>query len=203
MDRRRILIAGIGASLVLAMWEMIVEAVIPDGAGFFGPPIAIGATIVRDLQGSANPIPFDVVALVLGLMGHMMNSVILAVIFGLIVTRLAPSDPDAARSLPHPMAPHHDPRHHDRSGGKRQPQAEDKDGRANSGRHEQGDREAARDRDQRDYQRDERIPVHAGSPGAGAPASVPRTRHEVNLSSLSRMMDSASARIALTRGSTS
>lgn len=91
MDRRRILIAGIGASLVLAMWEMIVEAVVPDGAGFFGPPIAIGATIVRDLQGSANPIPFDAVALVLGLMGHMMNSVILAAIFGLIVSRLAPS----------------------------------------------------------------------------------------------------------------
>ncbi len=35
MDRRRILIAGIGASLALAMWEMIVEAVIPDGAGFW------------------------------------------------------------------------------------------------------------------------------------------------------------------------
>ncbi len=91
MDRRRILIAGIGASLVIAMWEMIAEAVIPDGAGFFGTPVAIGATIVRDLQGSANPIPFDAVALILGLMGHMMNSVILAVIFGLIVTRLAPS----------------------------------------------------------------------------------------------------------------
>ncbi len=42
-----------------------------------------------DLQGSANPIPFYVVALVPGLMGHMMNSVILAVIFGLIVMRLA------------------------------------------------------------------------------------------------------------------
>jgi len=91
MDRRRILVAGIGASLVLAMWEMVVEAAIPDGAGFFGPPIAIGATIVRDLQGSPNPIPFDAVAFVLGLMGHMMNSVILAVIFGLIVSRLAPS----------------------------------------------------------------------------------------------------------------
>ena len=91
MDRRRILIAGIGASLVIAMWEMIVEAVIPGGAGFFGTPVAIGATIVRDLQGSANPIPFNVVALILGLMGHMMNSVILAVIFALIVTRLAPS----------------------------------------------------------------------------------------------------------------
>lgn len=88
MDRRRILITGIGASLVLAMWEMIVEAVLPDGAGFFGPPIAIGATIVRDLQGSANPIPFDIVALVLGLMGHMMNSVILAALFGLVAARL-------------------------------------------------------------------------------------------------------------------
>ena len=91
MDRRRILIAGIGASLVFAMWEMIVEAVIPHGAGVFGPPIAIGATIVRDLQGSANPIAFNAVGLVLGLLGHMMNSVILAVIFGLIVSRLAPS----------------------------------------------------------------------------------------------------------------
>ncbi|MEX2183265.1 MAG: hypothetical protein WEC14_02370 [Chloroflexota bacterium] len=89
MDRTRILVAGIGASLVLAMWEMIVEALIPDGAGFFGPPIAIGATIVRDLQGSANPIPFDALALVLGLMGHMMNSVILAVVFGVIASRLA------------------------------------------------------------------------------------------------------------------
>lgn len=87
MDRRRILVAGIGASLVLAMWEMIVEAVIPDGAGFFGPPIAIGATIVRDLQGSANPIPFDIVALVLGLMGHMMNSVVLAALFGVVAAR--------------------------------------------------------------------------------------------------------------------
>jgi len=73
---------------VLAMWEMIVEAAIPSGAGFFGPPIAIGATIVRDLQGSANPIPFDGLALVLGLMGHMMNSIILAAVFGVVVTRL-------------------------------------------------------------------------------------------------------------------
>lgn len=89
MDRQRIFVAGIGASLVLAMWEMIVEAIIPNGAGFFGPPIAIGATIIRDLQGSANPIPFDAVALILGLMGHMMNSIILAAFFGVIVSRLA------------------------------------------------------------------------------------------------------------------
>lgn len=91
MDIRRIMVAGIVASLVLAMWEMVVEALIPDGAGFFGPPIAIGATIVRDLQGSPNPIPFDAVALVLGLMGHMMNSVVLGAAFGAVVARITPS----------------------------------------------------------------------------------------------------------------
>ena len=87
MNPRTILIGGIVASLVIAMWEMVVEAVIPDGAGFFGPPIAIGATIVRDLQGSQNPIGFDLAALVLGLAGHMMNSVILAAIFGFAIGR--------------------------------------------------------------------------------------------------------------------
>lgn len=91
MDVRRIVVGGVIASLVIAMWEMVVEAIIPGGAGFFGPPIAIGATIVRDLQGSANPIPFNGLALILGLMGHMMNSIILAAIFGLIVARLSPS----------------------------------------------------------------------------------------------------------------
>ena len=87
MNTRAILVGGIAASLVIAMWEMIVEAILPDGAGLFGPPIAIGATLVRDLQGSSNPIPFDGAALVIGLAGHMMNSVILAVVFGLAIGR--------------------------------------------------------------------------------------------------------------------
>ena len=87
MNIRAILIGGIVASLVIAMWEMAVEAVIPDGAGFFGPPIAIGAVLVRDLQGASTPIPFDLSALVIGLVGHMMNSVILAMVFGLAVGR--------------------------------------------------------------------------------------------------------------------
>lgn len=89
MGVRATLIGGIVASLVLAMWEMIVEAVVPNGVGFFGPPVAIGATVVRDLQGSANPLPVDPLALVLGLAGHMMNSVILAAIYGALVTRTA------------------------------------------------------------------------------------------------------------------
>jgi hypothetical protein len=87
MNARAILIGGIVASLAIAMWEMVVEAVIPDGAGLFGPPIAIGATLVRELQGAANPIPFDLAALVIGLAGHMMNSVILAALFGVLVGR--------------------------------------------------------------------------------------------------------------------
>jgi hypothetical protein len=87
MNTRAILIGGIAASLVVAMWEMILEAILPDGAGLFGPPIAIGATVVRDLQGSLNPIQFDLTALVIGLGGHMMNSVILAVAFDLAVGR--------------------------------------------------------------------------------------------------------------------
>lgn len=91
MSIRSIVISGIVASLVIAMWEMVVEAIIPNGAGFFGPPIAIGATLVRDLQGAANPVPFNGLALILGLMGHMMNSVVLAAVFGFLVTRSRPS----------------------------------------------------------------------------------------------------------------
>lgn len=87
MNIRSVIIGGIVASLVIGMWEMIVEALLPDGAGFFGPVVAIGATVVRALQGSSNPIPFDGVAFVLGLAGHMMNSVVLAAIFGLVASR--------------------------------------------------------------------------------------------------------------------
>lgn len=87
MHIRSVIIGGIVASLVIGMWEMIVEAVLPGGAGFFGPVVAIGATVVRDLQGSSNPIPFDGVAFILGLAGHMMNSVVLAAVFGLVASR--------------------------------------------------------------------------------------------------------------------
>ncbi len=87
MNLKAIVVGGIVASLAIAMWEMVVEALLPDGAGFFGPPIAIGATIVRDLQGSGNPIRFDTLALILGLAGHMMNSVILAAVLGAFVVR--------------------------------------------------------------------------------------------------------------------
>lgn len=86
MNLKAILVGGLVASLVMAMWQMVVEALLPNGAGVFGPPIAIGATLVRSLQGASNPIPFDGVALAVGLAGHMMNSVILAAVFGAVVS---------------------------------------------------------------------------------------------------------------------
>lgn len=87
MHLRSVIIGGVVASMVIGMWEMVVEATLPGGAGFFGPVVAIGATVIRDLQGSSNPIPFDGVAFVLGLAGHMMNSVVLAAAFGLVASR--------------------------------------------------------------------------------------------------------------------
>lgn len=77
--------AGLIASLVMGMWEMMVEAIIPNGAGFWSAPTYIAATVFRNLQTVAHPVPFDLVAVTAGLMGHMMNSVILGLIFALLI----------------------------------------------------------------------------------------------------------------------
>lgn len=71
--------AGLIASMVMGMVVMVYEAV--AGAGFWSPVVVIAATILRDLQAVATPVPFFLVAVVLGLMGHLMNSLILGVVF--------------------------------------------------------------------------------------------------------------------------
>lgn len=81
----RLLIPGLVASLVMGMWEMMVEAIIPNGAGFWSAPTYIAATIYRNLQTVARPVPFDFVGVMAGLMGHMMNSVILGLIFAFVI----------------------------------------------------------------------------------------------------------------------
>ena len=75
----RVVIAGLFASIVMGMLEMLYEAI--GGAGFWSPVVFIAATIMRGFQFIAVPVPFEPLGVVLGLMGHMMNSVILAVIF--------------------------------------------------------------------------------------------------------------------------
>jgi hypothetical protein len=79
----RVLLAGLLASLVMGMIEMLYEAI--GGAGFWSPVVFIAATVVRGLQSVPVPVPFQPLGVVLGLMGHMMNSVILAFIFAQFV----------------------------------------------------------------------------------------------------------------------
>ncbi len=89
MDTGRVLRAGIIASIVMGMIDMIYEAV--AGAGFWSPVVFIGATVLRGLQSLQAPVPFLFGGVVLGLMGHMMNSVILGFIFARIFSRSAKS----------------------------------------------------------------------------------------------------------------
>ena len=85
----RVLVPGLVASLVLGMWQMIVEAIV--GAGLWSPPIYIAATLLRGLQGVGSPASFDLAGVGLGLMGHMMNSVIFGLVFGLLIGPRLPS----------------------------------------------------------------------------------------------------------------
>lgn len=85
MNVRRVVGAGLIASVVMGMIEMIYEAV--AGAGFWSPVVFIGATILRSLQSVQVPVPFLLGGVVIGLAGHMMNSVIFGLIFAWIVSR--------------------------------------------------------------------------------------------------------------------
>ena len=85
----RVLVPGLVASLVLGMWQMIVEAIV--GAGLWSPPIYIAATLLRGLQGAGSPASFDLAGVGLGLMGHMMNSVIFGLVFAFLIGPRLPS----------------------------------------------------------------------------------------------------------------
>lgn len=86
----RAVVAGLVASLVMGMWQMAVEAI--SGAGLFAPPVYIAATLLRNLQdaqGGPGLGPVEPLGIVLGLMGHMMNSVVLALLFAAVAPRIA------------------------------------------------------------------------------------------------------------------
>jgi hypothetical protein len=89
MNTRGTVVAGLIASLVMGMIDMVYEAVAGDG--FWAAPVYIGATVLRGLQTVPRPVSFNFLGVVLGLMGHMMNSVILGLIFAAIVSRGAKS----------------------------------------------------------------------------------------------------------------
>ncbi len=79
MIQTRVILAGLIASMVMGMVAMIYEAV--AGAGFWAPVVFISATVLRDLQSVSIPVPFLAIPVILGLMGHMMNSVILGILY--------------------------------------------------------------------------------------------------------------------------
>jgi uncharacterized membrane protein YagU involved in acid resistance len=85
MNTRRVIVAGLIASVVMGMLEMVFEAVAGDG--FWSPVVFIGATILRGLQSLQPPVGFTFLGVVLGLMGHMMNSAILGLIFAAVIAR--------------------------------------------------------------------------------------------------------------------
>lgn len=67
----------------MAMVEMIYEGLF--GVGFWSAPVFIAATVLRNLQSVAIPVSFELVPAVVGLMEHMMNSVLLGFLFVSVV----------------------------------------------------------------------------------------------------------------------
>jgi len=70
MATRRIIVAGLIASVVMGMVEMVLEAV--AGSGFWLPVIYIGATVLRGLRSLQPPVGFHFGGVIVGLMGHVM-----------------------------------------------------------------------------------------------------------------------------------
>lgn len=89
MDLRRVVLAGLIASIVMGMMEMVYEAIAGDG--FWSPVVYIGATVLRSLQSLAPPVGFLFWGVILGLMGHMMNSVVLTWLFTQTAAKAAKS----------------------------------------------------------------------------------------------------------------
>jgi hypothetical protein len=82
---KKIIIAGLVSSIAMAMMEMVYEGLF--GVGFWSAPVFISATILRDLQTVALPVVFTLLPVILGMMGHMMNSVVLSFLFVALLGR--------------------------------------------------------------------------------------------------------------------
>ncbi len=84
MNIRRVLGASVIASVVMGMIEMVYEAV--AGTGFWSPLTFMGATVLRSLQTVPIPVSFNLLGVVFGLIGHMMNSFIFGIILSWIIS---------------------------------------------------------------------------------------------------------------------
>jgi hypothetical protein len=80
---RHTLVVGLSASMAFGMMEMIIEAAV--GQGFWSPVRYIAAVFTR---GADTDPTFALVPVVVGLMGHMMNSVMFGMLFAFMTRRL-------------------------------------------------------------------------------------------------------------------
>lgn len=76
---KKIIVASLVSSIAMAMMEMAYEGLF--GVGFWSAPVFIAAAVLRNLQTVAIPVVFSLVPVILGMMGHMINSVALAYVF--------------------------------------------------------------------------------------------------------------------------
>lgn len=89
MINKKVLIAGLIASIVMGVIEMMYEGLF--GQGFWSPVVYIAAVLLRHYQSVASPVAFNLTPVLIGLMGHMMNSVILGITFALFFSSRLPS----------------------------------------------------------------------------------------------------------------
>ncbi|OFW18211.1 MAG: hypothetical protein A3H27_06755 [Acidobacteria bacterium RIFCSPLOWO2_02_FULL_59_13] len=88
MSYKRGILGGLIAGMVMGMWEMAAEQV-AGGNGFWAPLTYIAATVLRDYQQVPTPVSFAMLPAALGLMGHMMNSVLLGAVFIKLALRIS------------------------------------------------------------------------------------------------------------------
>jgi hypothetical protein len=80
---RGVIAAGLGAGMMMGMVEMIISAAI--GQGFWAPPRHIASVLTRGADVASG---FSLGPVVVGLMGHMINSVILTALFAVVVWKI-------------------------------------------------------------------------------------------------------------------
>lgn len=81
----RVVGAGLVASIAMGMLAMIISSLV--GGSFWAPMIYIAAAVMPGLQ-TVGPHPgFALMPVMLGLLGHMMNSVVLGLIFSAVALR--------------------------------------------------------------------------------------------------------------------
>ena len=83
MMNKQVMMAGMMAGMAMAMLEMIYELI--WGIGFWSAPVLISGFVLPSVQSIAIPIGFLLIPVIVGLVAHMIFSMVLAIPFVKIV----------------------------------------------------------------------------------------------------------------------